>query len=62
MVRPIVEYALSVWDLYTMTNINKVEAIQTTTARFCFNDFSRHSSVTSMLTVLDLPILKSRKS
>ena len=37
MVRPIIEYAASVWDPHTLSNI---ESIQKTAARFCFNDFS----------------------
>ena len=48
MVRPIIEYAASVWDPHTLLNINRLESIQRTAARFCFNDFSRYSSVTNM--------------
>ena len=55
MVRPIVEYASSVWDPHTSLNIQKVESIQRRAARFCFNNFSRHCSVTSLLTSLGLP-------
>ena len=62
MVRLIVEYTSPVWDPYTITSINKLEAIQRAAARFCFNDFSRQSSVTAMLTALDLPTLKSRRT
>ena len=40
MVSSIVEYALSVWDPYTIININKLEAIQGAGAKFCFNHFS----------------------
>ena len=61
MVRPIVEYASSVWDPHTTININKIEAIQKRAARFCLNDFSRHSSVSNMLTTLDLPTLQQRR-
>ena len=62
MVRPIVEYAAPVWDPHTLVNINKLESIQRTAARFCFNDFSRYSSVTDMLHSLDLPLLQSRRT
>ena len=59
MVRPIVEYASPVRDPHTTVNINKIEAIQRrSTARFCLNDFSRYSSVSNMLTTLDLPMYK----
>ena len=33
----------------TICNINRIEAIQRRAVRFAFNDFSRYSSVTSML-------------
>ena len=62
MVRPVIEYAASVWDPYTLSNINKLESIQRTAARFCFNNFSRFSSVTNMLTSLNLPSLQARRT
>ena len=48
MVRPIVEYASSVWAPHTHTNINQLESIQrrSRAARFCYNNFSRFSSAT----------------
>ena len=58
----IIEYAFHVWDTYAITNINKLEATQRAGATFCFNDFSRLSSVTAMLTSLDLPTLRSRRT
>ena len=61
MVWSIVEYTL---DPHTTTNITKLKLIQRAAARFCnfcFNDFSRQSSVTAMLTSLDLPTLQSRR-
>jgi len=54
MVRPIVEYATSVWGPHTF---NKLESIQRTAARF-----SRYSSVTNMLSSLDLPLLQTRRT
>ena len=62
MVRPIIEYAASAWDPHTLLNINKLESIQRTAARFCFNDFSRYSSVTNMLSSLNLPLLQARRT
>ena len=61
MVQSIVEYPSPVWESHTTTNINKLEYIQRAAARFCFNDFSRLSSVTAILTLLDLPTLQSRR-
>ena len=55
IVRPIVEYASSVWAPHTHTNINQLESIQRRAARFCYNNFSRFSSVTRMMSSLNLP-------
>ena len=62
MVRPIIGYAASAWDPHTLLNINKLESIQRTAARFSFNDFSRYSSVTNMLSSLNLPLLQARRT
>ena len=48
MVRPILEYASSIWDLHTTVNIQKLQSIQRHGARFCLNDHSRYSSMTNM--------------
>ena len=40
MVRPILEYACSVWDPHTNVNIQKVESVQRHAARFCLGDYS----------------------
>ena len=55
MVRPIVEYASSVWAPHTHTNINQLESIQRRAARFCYNIFFRFSSVTRIMSSLNLP-------
>ena len=61
MAHPILEYASTVWDPHTSVNINRLEAVQRSAARMCFKDFSRFSSVTTMLTDLELPTLQSRR-
>ena len=61
MVRPILEYASSVWDPHTTVNIRRLESVQRRAARFCLNDFSCYTSVTSMLSTLNLPSLQSRR-
>ena len=38
-----------VWDLICQLNVNKVERIQRLVARFIYNDFSWHSSVSACL-------------
>ena len=61
MVHPILEYAPSVWDPHTNINIQALESVQRRAARFCLGDHSRYSSVTSMLLLLGLPSLHSRR-
>ena len=62
MVRPIVEYASSVWAPHTLGNINQLEFIQRRAARFCYNDFSRYGSVTRMMSSLNLSTLEQRRN
>ena len=62
MVRPIVEYASSVWAPHNLGNINQLEFIQRRAARFCCNDFSRYSSVTRMMSSLNLSTLEQRRN
>jgi len=62
MVRPILEYASSIWAPHTNVNIQRLEAVQRRAARFCFNNFSPYSSVTSMLQSLDLQSLQTRRN
>ena len=59
MVHLIIEYAASVWDPHTLAIINNLEYIQRTMDRFCYNDFS---SVTDMLSSLNLPLLQTRRT
>ena len=61
MVRLVLEYASMVWDSHTSANINKIQSIQRRAARFCLNNFSNSSSVTDMLSSLNLPPLKQRR-
>ena len=61
MVGPIIEYASSVWDPHTTINIQKLESIQKRAARFCFNNFSKYCSVSSLQSALSLPSLQSRR-
>ena len=61
MVWPIIEFASPVWDPYTALHANKIESIQRSAVRFCFNIYSWTSSVTIMLNKLDLVLLKDRR-
>jgi len=56
----VLEYSSTVWDPHTSVNINRLESIQKSAARFCYNNNSRFSSVSAMQNSLNLPTLQSR--
>ena len=60
-VRPTVEYASTSWDPHTQRNVQKVEQVQRSAARFVMGNFNRFSSVTSMLKELNWPSLQERR-
>ena len=60
-VRPILEYASTVWDPYTQTNIDKIEAVQRRAARFVCNRYHRTASVTAMIEKLGWTSLEQRR-
>ena len=60
-VRPLLEYASSVWDPYTQKTINKVEAVQRRAARFVLNRYHNTSSVSGMIVTLGWPSLHQRR-
>ena len=49
VVRPQLEYTVSVWDPHTVTHMNQIERVQRRAARWVMSDFRRTSSVTTML-------------
>ena len=59
-VRPILEYASTVWSPYTKSGIAKLEMVQWKPARYVFNDFSSYSSVSYMLLQLHWQSLEER--
>ena len=61
MVRPQLEYASVVWDPIYISDVHKLENIQRRAARWVLKDYSRSSSVTSMLQHLSWPELKTRR-
>ena len=61
LVRPIMEYAASVWDPYHHNDILALEKVQRRAARWVMNDYSRYSSVSSMLNDLNWPSLHFRR-
>jgi hypothetical protein len=62
LVRPIAEYAACVWDPHTKSASHKIEMVQRQAARYCCNDYSRESSVTTMLDQLGWETLAERRA
>ena len=60
LVRPQIEYSSSVWDPYTSTNKEKIEAIQRRAARFVTNRHHNTSSPTEMIEELKWLSLERR--
>ena len=60
-VRPILEYASSIWDPHTEQNTNKLEAVQRRAARFVMRRYHNTSSPTTMLEELKWPSLQDRR-
>jgi hypothetical protein len=61
LVRPLMEYACTIWDPYNKENINKLKAVQRRSARFIYNDFKYTTSVTPMLNELNWAPLQERR-
>ena len=61
LVRPILEYSSTVWDPYTSTAINKIEAVQRRAARVITSQYERNASATAMLAELNLQTLAERR-
>ena len=62
LVKPVLDYAATVWSPYTQKDIDMVEQVQRRAARFIFNNYSRLASVSEMLTDLNWATLThSRK-
>lgn len=60
-VRPILEYACSVWDPHTEQEIDKLEAVQRRAARFVLRRYRQTDSPSSMLEELQWPSLQERR-
>ena len=62
LVRPQLEYASTIFDPYTKSNIDKLEKVQRRAARWTTNDYSHYSSVTEMLERLGWRTLQQRRA
>ena len=61
IVRPILEYASTVWDPYTTANETKLESIQKRAARFVTGRYHNTSKANSLITTLGWEPLKQRR-
>ena len=61
LIRPILEYAASVWDPFLASHTHLIESVQRRAARFICNNYNWESSVTNMLNELNLPDLRLRR-
>ena len=62
LVRPIVEYAGTVWDPHVQKHIDCVEKVQRRAARFVYQYFQRTSNVTTMMNSLGWESLAERRA
>ena len=60
-VRPLLEYACTVWDPYTVNLKKKLEQVQTRAARFVANKYHKSVSVKEILEKLEWPTLEQRR-
>ena len=61
LVRPLIEYASTVWDPYTQANIQNLEMVQRRAARYVMNRQRNTSSVSDMLQRLNWRSLERRR-
>lgn len=62
LVRPQLEYASAVWDPHAVGATHRLEMVQRRAARFVKRDYSRDSSVTTMLNELGWRTLAQRRA
>ena len=60
LVRPILEYACTIWFPYHQHNVNSIEMVQRHAARFVLSNFDRHASVTQMMNSLGWVTMRQR--
>ena len=61
LVRPIIEYAATVWDPYTKSDTSRLEMVQRRGARFVLNRYHNRSSFSDMLNILKWTPLEDRR-
>ena len=61
LVRPLVEYASTVWDPYTDTQTKQIEMVQRRGVRFTTGNYQHTASVSKMIDTLEWQSLKTRR-
>ena len=61
LVRPQLEYASEVWNLYAMKSIKKIEQIQRNSCRFIFHEYRRDDDTSLLINRLNLDSLYTRR-
>ena len=61
LVRPQLEHASEVWNLYTMKCIQKIEQIQGNSCRFIFHEYRRDTDTSLLITRLNLDSLYTHR-
>ena len=61
LVRPVLEYASSVWDPHQRYLINLLESVQRRTARRIVRDYRATTSCSELLSRLNIPLLGARR-
>lgn len=59
-VRPVLEYANTVWFPHSLTSITKLESVQRKAIRFVYNKYKRTDSPTNLLTSSGIRTLSTR--
>ena len=62
LVRPILEYAATVWSPHLQYKKNRIKKVQRSAACFVTNDFHYCSSVSNMLAQLQWPLLQQQRN
>ena len=61
-VRPIIEYACTVWAPHIAQDINKIEMVQRRASQFVYNKYYHSVSISSILESLGWPTLQARRN
>ena len=62
LIRPQLEYASSVWDPHTRSNIDRIEMVQRRAARWTLGEYARQTSVSALLDRLGWRSLEQRRA